>query len=232
MRCIKQNNLPTRKGYSTPGRHPSTLSLPPPHLSLSISTSTKTIIMSQVPPDNLVIFGPDANCTLALCPVEWSVYQYRPSLAANITFIVLYAIAMGTHLVLGIKWKQWFYMSFMMIGCLFEIIGYIGRIIMYSNPFNFGGFMVQIVFITSGPVFYTAAIYVTLSKTYVLLSQYHSLADNAVSNILPPRSPASDLSSSGGSSSLPMSSVSSSKLQVAHCQPSVKDPAKLVSTSP
>jgi hypothetical protein len=121
--------------------------------------------MSQVPPDNLVIFGPDANCTLALCPVEWSVYQYRPSLAANITFIVLYAIAMGTHLVLGIKWKQWFYMSFMMIGCLFEIIGYIGRIIMHNNPFNFGGFMVQIVFITSGPVFYTAAIYVTLSKT-------------------------------------------------------------------
>ncbi|KAF5654147.1 phospholipid-translocating ATPase [Fusarium sp. NRRL 25303] len=121
--------------------------------------------MSQVPPHNLVVFGPDANCTLALCPVEWSVYRYRPSLAANITFIVLYAIAMGTHLVLGIKWKQWFYMSFMMIGCLFEIIGYIGRIIMYNNPFNFGGFMVQIVFITSGPVFYTAAIYVTLSKT-------------------------------------------------------------------
>ena len=123
--------------------------------------------MSQELPDDLVVFGPDANCTLDLCPIEWSVYRYRPSLAANITFIVLYAIAMGTHLVLGIKWKQWFYMSFMMIGCLFEIIGYIGRIIMYNNPFNFGGFMVQIVFITSGPVFYTAAIYVTLSKTYV-----------------------------------------------------------------
>lgn len=55
-------------------------------------------------------------------------------------------------------------MSFMMLGCIFEIIGYIGRIILYNNPFNFGGFMIQIVFITSGPVFYTAAIYVTLSK--------------------------------------------------------------------
>ncbi|WZH42354.1 uncharacterized protein QYS62_003346 [Fusarium acuminatum] len=120
--------------------------------------------MSRAPPDGLIVFGPDANCTLDLCPVEWSVYQYRPSLAANIAFIVLYAIAMGAHMFLGIRWKQWFYMSFMMVGCLFEIIGYIGRIILYKNPFNFGGFMVQIVFITSGPVWYTAAVYVTLSK--------------------------------------------------------------------
>ncbi|KAM0248170.1 hypothetical protein ACHAP5_003551 [Fusarium lateritium] len=120
--------------------------------------------MSRAPPDGLIVFGPDANCTLDLCPVEWSVYQYRPSLAANIAFIVLYAIAMGVHMFLGIRWKQWFYMSFMMVGCLFEIIGYIGRIILYKNPFNFGGFMVQIVFITSGPVWYTAAVYVTLSN--------------------------------------------------------------------
>ncbi|KAM0232528.1 hypothetical protein ACHAPO_007684 [Fusarium lateritium] len=121
--------------------------------------------MSREPPNNLVIFGPDANCTLALCPVEWSVYQYRPSLAANGTFIALYAFAMITHIILGIRWRQWFFMSFMILGCLFEIIGYIGRIILYHNPFNFGGFMIQIVFVTSGPVFYTAAIYVTLAKT-------------------------------------------------------------------
>ena len=120
--------------------------------------------MSRQPPNGLVVFGPDANCTLELCPIEWSVYQYRPSLAANITFIVLYGLAMGVHIALGIRWRQWFYMSFMMLGCIFEIIGYIGRIILYNNPFNFGGFMIQIVFITSGPVFYTAAIYVTLSK--------------------------------------------------------------------
>ncbi|KAI1068934.1 hypothetical protein LB507_006432 [Fusarium sp. FIESC RH6] len=120
--------------------------------------------MSRQPPNGLIVFGPDANCTLELCPIEWSVYQYRPSLAANITFIVLYGLAMGVHIALGIRWRQWFYMSFMMLGCIFEIIGYIGRIILYNNPFNFGGFMIQIVFITSGPVFYTAAIYVTLSK--------------------------------------------------------------------
>lgn len=121
--------------------------------------------MSGELPNNLIAFGPNSNCTLALCPVEWTVYKYRPSLAANGTFIALYALAMATHLILGFRWKQWFFTSFMMLGCLFEIIGYIGRIILYNNPFSFGGFMIQICFVTTGPVFYTAAIYVTLSKT-------------------------------------------------------------------
>ncbi|GJN71356.1 RTA-like protein [Purpureocillium lilacinum] len=116
-------------------------------------------------PNNLIAFGPDANCTLALCPVEWSVYQYRPSLAANITFLVLFAIAGAVHIFLGVKWRSWGFMSFMIFGCLVEMIGYVGRIILYNNPFSFGGFMIQIVFITTGPVFYTASIYVTLSKT-------------------------------------------------------------------
>ncbi|KAL8689880.1 MAG: hypothetical protein Q9218_004545 [Villophora microphyllina] len=35
---------------------------------------------------NYVVYGPDANCTLALCPAELSVYQYRPKLAANLYY--------------------------------------------------------------------------------------------------------------------------------------------------
>lgn len=116
-------------------------------------------------PHGFIVFGPDANCTLALCPVEWSVYQYRPSLPASIAFIAMFGLAMLVHIYLGIRWRSWFFMSFMLMGCLMEIVGYAGRIILRGNPFSFGGFMLQIVFITIGPVFYTAAIYVTLSKT-------------------------------------------------------------------
>lgn len=118
-----------------------------------------------VPPNGLILFGPESNCTLDLCPIEWSVYQYRPSLPANAIFIVLYVLAMIAHIYLGIRWRERFFMIFMLLGCLFEIIGYIGRLVLYKNPFSFAGFMLQVVFVTSGPVFYTAAIYVTLSKT-------------------------------------------------------------------
>jgi hypothetical protein len=95
-------------------------------------------------PDGLIPFGPDSNCTLDLCPIEWFVYRYRPSRAANGGFLAIYAIAMIVHIILGIRWKSWWFMSFMIAGCMFEIIGYAGRIALWYNPFSFGGFMIQI----------------------------------------------------------------------------------------
>lgn len=119
-------------------------------------------------PQNFIIFGPEANCTLALCDIEWSLYQYRPSLAANTLFMVLYGLALGIHVYLGIRWrKNWWFALFMMLGCVSEMIGYGGRIMMWQNPWSFPGFLLQVCFISSGPVYFTAAIYVTLSKTFV-----------------------------------------------------------------
>lgn len=91
-----------------------------------------------------VVFGPKANCTLELCPVELSVYGYRPSLAANITLIALYAVAAAIHTYLGIRWRQWWFMGCMIVGAVNAIIGYIGRVLLYYNPFNFAAFMIQI----------------------------------------------------------------------------------------
>lgn len=138
------------------------------------------------PPPYVIVFGPQANCTLDICPVEISVYGYRPSLAANITFIALYAVAGLIHAYLGIRWKQWWFMGCMLVGAANAIIGYIGRVMMYYNPFNFSAFMLQIselfsspvflpfarslpgeshvpVCITTGPIYYCAAIYITLA---------------------------------------------------------------------
>lgn len=35
-------------------------------------------------------------------------------------------------------------MGGMILGCLSEVIGYAGRIMLYNNPFSFVGFMIQI----------------------------------------------------------------------------------------
>ena len=56
-------------------------------------------------------------------------------------------------------------MACIIVGCLGEVVGYAGRILMYYNPWGFAEFIMQIVFITSGPLFYTMSVYVTLSKT-------------------------------------------------------------------
>ncbi|OTA61996.1 RTA1-domain-containing protein [Hypoxylon sp. EC38] len=112
----------------------------------------------------LIPFGPQATCTLDTCPLEWSVLEYRPSLGGNIAFICIFGVLMLTHTALGVLWKSWWFLGCMAVGCLTEILGYGGRIMLYYNPFSFAGFMMQIICIGCAPVFYSAAIYVTMSK--------------------------------------------------------------------
>ena len=95
-------------------------------------------------PQGAIVFGPKANCTLEICPVQASVFGYRPSLVANATFIALFAVAGIVHTYLGIRWRSWFFMGCMLAGCVSASIGYIGRVMMWYNPFNFAGFMLQI----------------------------------------------------------------------------------------
>ncbi len=112
----------------------------------------------------LVFFGPDANCTLALCPVEFSIQGYRPALGVQIAFIALFGVSMLIHLAQGIRYHTWFFASMMVLGCIGEMIGYGGRIMLYQNPFSFDGFIIEICCITISPVFFAAAIYVSLAR--------------------------------------------------------------------
>jgi hypothetical protein len=95
-------------------------------------------------PNNLIPFGPWSNCTLDLCPVEWSVFQYRPSIAANATFIALFGLFLAADVFLGIRYKTWGHMACVAAGNILQIIGYIGRILLYGNPFGFNEFLIQI----------------------------------------------------------------------------------------
>jgi hypothetical protein len=111
--------------------------------------------------------GDNVNCTVECCPVELSVYGYRPSLAASGAMIALYGICMLFQIVAGIRYKTWWFMACMVAGCIDEILGYVGRILYWQNPWNDAGFIMQIVLVTIGPVFFAAAIYVLLSQMYV-----------------------------------------------------------------
>ncbi|KAL8670187.1 MAG: hypothetical protein Q9168_005265 [Polycauliona sp. 1 TL-2023] len=130
--------------------------------------------MSDADYSNYVVYGPDANCTLALCPAKLSVYEYRPSVAANVCFLLFFAIAMIIHLIIGLKWKQWFFVVCMTCGCICEIVGYGGRLWLWQNPFSFQGFLMQIICITFAPTWFTAAIYITLSKIITYLGPQYA----------------------------------------------------------
>ncbi|CAH0047782.1 unnamed protein product [Clonostachys solani] len=145
---------------------------------------TETVKQAGIPPEYLHqlsngsyvhrgmfnTFGPSANCTIDLCPIEWSLFRYRPSLAANSVFLALFGLALLVHVYLGIRWRTWGFLTFMVFGCSSVMLGYGGRIMLWINPWSFAGFMLQIILVGSGPVWFSAAIYVTLSRAIRFLS--------------------------------------------------------------
>ncbi|KAH8811510.1 sphingoid long-chain base transporter RSB1 [Xylogone sp. PMI_703] len=119
----------------------------------------------------LTTYGADETCTLATCDVSTSLYGYRPTLSSSVSFMVFFGISLIIHIYQGVKWRTWGFMCAMILGCISEIIGYAGRVLMWNNPFSFPGFMIQIVCITLAPAFYSAAIYLTLYKIVIYLSR-------------------------------------------------------------
>lgn len=88
--------------------------------------------------------GNDVNCTISTCPVQLSVYGYRASLPFSILLIVLYALCAVVQLWLGIRHRTWGFMGCVLLGCITEILGYVGRILMWNNPWGNSGFIMQI----------------------------------------------------------------------------------------
>jgi len=78
---------------------------------------------------------PYSQCTLDLCPVELAQIPYAPTLAGNSLYLAIFSAALATNLVLGVWYRTWGYLVGMALGCLLEILGYVGRLKMHFNPF-------------------------------------------------------------------------------------------------
>lgn len=134
------------------------------------------------------------SCTLDTCPLNLSYWGYRPSLAANIIFTVLFGLS--TILFLGQAVLSRRFLGFtvaMVSGCILEVIGYIGRDLSYYNPFaevcthrnvlkpkqmlkllEQNPFLIQIICLTIAPAFLAAAIYLCLSRIVITFGPQNS----------------------------------------------------------
>ncbi|KAI1442570.1 RTA1 like protein [Annulohypoxylon stygium] len=92
-------------------------------------------------------------------------YRYKPSMAAAVIFIILFAISALIHIVMLIRKRTWYFIPFV-IGCLFETVGYIGRAM--SSPeypnFTTNPYIIQSVLLLLGPTLYAASIYMILGR--------------------------------------------------------------------
>ncbi|KAI5287065.1 hypothetical protein KEM54_006271 [Ascosphaera aggregata] len=107
------------------------------------------------------------GCTKELCPVSDEIYGYQPALGANGTFLALFAFSGVLQAAEGLYFRKitglWLYSVPIILGCITEILGYVGRVIQWYDSFNINGFYIQICCLTIGPAFLTAGIYFCLA---------------------------------------------------------------------
>ncbi|KAL3451543.1 RTA1 like protein-domain-containing protein [Aspergillus insuetus] len=137
------------------------------------------------------------------CPVEGTIYGYSPNLAANVVFCAIFSACCVIQLIQMLKWRLWSFGTAMILGCFSEAagslppapsspatlppdsgqtslikmrsaLGYIGRILLHTNPYSSTGFEIQICTLTMGPAFWSAAIYLTLKHEVSVIGREFS----------------------------------------------------------
>ncbi|KAJ5574028.1 RTA1 like protein-domain-containing protein [Penicillium hispanicum] len=111
------------------------------------------------------------DCTLANCSIDLAYINYQPNIPANVLFLVIFGLLLAAQIALGTWFRIWAYMGAMTAGLVLEIPGYIGRIMMHSNPFNFNAFLLYLICLTIAPAFFTAAIYICLGKIVIVYGE-------------------------------------------------------------
>ncbi|KAJ6015230.1 RTA1 like protein [Penicillium herquei] len=91
------------------------------------------------------------------------VWQYVPSTAAAVIFLILFVLATSFHFWKIFRDRVKFTLPFA-IGGIFEIIGYAARIDSHSNTGKLMPYCIQAVFILLGPALFAASIYMVLAR--------------------------------------------------------------------
>ncbi|KAF2748116.1 RTA1 like protein [Sporormia fimetaria CBS 119925] len=107
----------------------------------------------------------------ALCPGRaadsYVFYRYDLSLPAAIIFAVLFGISSGLHIWQTWRKRSWFMTAFI-IGGLMECIGYIGRILSWTDHCALSHYIMQTLLLLLGPALFAASIYMILGRIILL----------------------------------------------------------------
>ncbi|PBP17647.1 hypothetical protein BUE80_DR011559 [Diplocarpon rosae] len=128
------------------------------------------------------------NCTHVTpqCPVEATTYGYYPNLPGNIVLCappplpVALSITAQIWSILTASSPSRTWLIGLLTGCGLEFAGYIGRILMHSNPWNDSAFRLQIVALILGPSFIAGGIDLTLKHLVIHFGPQYSLLKPAL----------------------------------------------------
>ncbi|CAM1506038.1 Fc.00g056790.m01.CDS01 [Cosmosporella sp. VM-42] len=109
------------------------------------------------------------------CPIKYTVYGYRPNAFVNGIFAIFFAISFGVHIWLGVRYRIKSYTIALTLGCFAQVLGYLGRLGLYFQPFGVIPFQVQVCCLIIAPAFNSAAVYLMLKHIVQLFGPQWSI---------------------------------------------------------
>lgn len=88
-----------------------------------------------------ILFQCFNGCTYQTCPDACLQINYEPNLGVNSFFLAFFAVLLVAQGGLGYYYRTWGFTIGMACGLILEIAGYVGRILLHNNPFNFTSFL-------------------------------------------------------------------------------------------
>lgn len=118
-----------------------------------------------LPPYQSIYWTEPQLCNYTTCPLDpFGQLYYRPNLGGNALYLAIFVLGLLIAGGLSVKYKTWGYLAAIIGGAGLEIIGYIGRIMLWQDDFNNNNFIIYLVGLTIGPAFFSAAIYLCLAR--------------------------------------------------------------------
>ena len=133
-------------------------------MSASTTMSSASTATTSAPSQPTTTLTAHQCAQLQWCLDDYGQLTYVPTLAGNALFLALFVCGMLAQIGLGIKYRTWGYLVAMIGGIALELIGYIGRIMLHNDILDNNDFIIYLVGLTIGPAFFSAAIYLCLSR--------------------------------------------------------------------
>ena len=118
-----------------------------------------------LPPPDSIYWTEPYLCNYTTCPLDvFGQISYRPNLGGNVLYMAIFTLGLIACTGLSIKYRTWGYLVAIFGGTALEIVGYLGRILLWQDDFNNNNFIIYLVGVTIGPALFSAAIYLCLAR--------------------------------------------------------------------
>ncbi|GAA5918091.1 hypothetical protein JCM1841_005247 [Sporobolomyces salmonicolor] len=97
-------------------------------------------------------------------------YGYLPSIVMASVFLTLFFLAMIIHLVQLIKFRRYWFMGTMVVGCALEAVGWSLRLYGHKHVASRSPYIAQLALLVIAPTFFSAALYWALAIIFALVA--------------------------------------------------------------